>query len=130
MEERTEVTRVRRPSLFSHLPFHLGNVCPIRSMRGCTWTFCSDLVWSCSPKYLHRKLPLLPVKSDRIWSRSTFSHLIRCTEFFSRLMWSPEKVPNAWRIILTASTSSFYWVDENSRIVYIHRGSPFCRYEG
>ena len=95
MEERTEVTKVRRPALFSHLSFHLGNLCPIRSMRGCTWTFCSDLMWSCSPKYLHGKSPLLPVKGDRTWSRSTFPQLIGCTELFSRLIWSPEKVPNA-----------------------------------
>ena len=107
MEERTEVTKVRRPALFSHLPFYLGNLCPIRSMRGCIWTFCSDLVWSCSPKYLHGKSPLLPVKGDRTWSRSIFSHMIRCTELFSRIIWSHENVSNAWRIILTASTSFF-----------------------
>ena len=43
MEDRTEVTRVRRPALFSSLPFHLGSLCPIRSMRGCTWILCSVL---------------------------------------------------------------------------------------
>jgi len=107
MEERTEVTRVRRPALFSHLPFHLGNLCPIRSMRGCTCIFCSDLMWSCSPKYLHGKPPLVPVKGDITWSRSTFAQLIGCTELFCRLIWSPENVPKACRMILTASTSSF-----------------------
>lgn len=33
----------------SILPFHLGNLCPIRSMRGYTWIFWSDRVWSCKP---------------------------------------------------------------------------------
>ena len=107
MEERTKVTRVRCPALFSHLPFHLGSLCPIRSMRGCTWILCSDLMWSCSPKYLHGKPPLVPVKGDSTWSRSMFSQPIGCTELFCRLIWSPENVPNACRMVLIASTSSF-----------------------
>ena len=98
---------MRRPALFSYLPFHLGNLCPIQSMRGCTCIFCSDLMWSCSPKYLHGKPPLVPVKGDRTWSRSTFAQPIGCTELFCRLIWSPENVPKAYRMILTTSTSSF-----------------------
>ena len=107
MEERTDVTRVRRPALLSHLPFHLGNLCPIRSMRGCTCIFCNALMWSCRPKYLQGKVPLEPVKGERTWSRSTSAQLIGCTELFCRLIWSPENVPKACRMILTASTSSF-----------------------
>jgi len=107
MEERTEVTRVRHPTLFSHLRFHLGSLWPIRSMRGWTWILCSDLIWSCSPKYLHGKPPLVPVKGDGIWFSSTFAQPIGCTELFCRLIWSPENVPKACRTVLTASTSSF-----------------------
>jgi hypothetical protein len=54
---------------------------------------------------LQGKVPLLPVKGDRTWSRSTFSHRIGCPELFSKLMCSLEKLPKAWRIILIASTS-------------------------
>ena len=112
MEERTEVTRVRRPALFSHLPFHLGNLCSIRSMRGCTWIFCSDLIWSCSPKYLHGKPPLVPVKGDRTWSRSTFAQLIGCTELFCRLIWSPENMPKACRMIMSRTVLSQWLMQE------------------
>jgi hypothetical protein len=50
IDERTEVTNVSRPALFSSLPFQPGNLWPIRSIRGCTCTFWSGLVCNCRPR--------------------------------------------------------------------------------
>ena len=131
MEERTDVTRVRHPALLSYLPFHLGNLCPIRSMRGWTWIFCSDLMWSCSPKYLHGKLPLVSVKGERTWSRCTFVQLIGCTKLFCRLIWRPENVPNVSSMDLTASTSSFVGLMKmaasSAYIEVLHFAAVICK---
>ena len=50
IKDRTVVTKVSLPALFSILPFQLGSLWPMRSMRGCTLTFCKDLVCSYSPR--------------------------------------------------------------------------------
>jgi hypothetical protein len=43
---------------------------------------------------------------DNIKLRSTSSHLIGWMELFCKFIWSPEKFPNASRIVLIASTLS------------------------
>jgi hypothetical protein len=50
IEDRTMVTKVSLPALFGILPFQPGSLWQMRSMRGYTWTFCKDLVCSCSPR--------------------------------------------------------------------------------